>query len=78
MCRGARILCKSSNFVILFCFSVVVWLGDLNYRLCMYDAGEVKQLIARRELKMLQEFDQVSSDKILIMMVFTELEIFRN
>lgn len=77
MCRGARILCKWSNFIILFCFSVVVWLGDLNYRLCMYDAGEVKQLIARRELKMLQEFDQVSSDKILIMM-YTELEIFRN
>lgn len=37
----------------------------------MYDAGEVKQLIAKRELKMLQEFDQVSSDKthrLLIMM----------
>lgn len=37
----------------------------------MYDAGEVKQLIAKRELKMLQEFDQVSNDKtctLLIMM----------
>lgn len=27
----------------------------------MYDAVEVQQLIAKRELKMLQKFDQVSS-----------------
>lgn len=42
----------------------------------MYDAGEVKQLIAKRELKMLQDVDQVSSDKTctrLIMTFFPEL-----
>lgn len=49
--------------LVLFCFSVVFWLGDLNYRLFMYDAGEVQQLIAKRELKMLQRFDQVSSEE---------------
>lgn len=51
-----------SQNVVLLCFSVVIWLGDLNYRLFMYDATEVKQYIVRQELKKLQEVDQVRNE----------------
>ncbi|XP_037531653.1 inositol polyphosphate 5-phosphatase OCRL [Nematolebias whitei] len=39
---------------------VVIWLGDLNYRLFQYEAAVVKQFIAQKALKKLQESDQLN------------------
>ncbi|XP_063046238.1 inositol polyphosphate 5-phosphatase OCRL [Engraulis encrasicolus] len=39
---------------------VVVWLGDLNYRLFQLDASEVKRFIAGNDLRKLQEYDQLN------------------
>ncbi|XP_072572370.1 type II inositol 1,4,5-trisphosphate 5-phosphatase isoform X2 [Paramormyrops kingsleyae] len=38
---------------------VILWLGDLNYRICELEVDEVKNLIAKKDFETLQKFDQL-------------------
>lgn len=44
--------------------SVVLWIGDLNYRISDLDVDHVKELISKKDFEMLHNYDQVISTMI--------------
>lgn len=47
------------TFWCMFSFSVILWLGDLNYRLEELDVAKVKQLVEEKAFVELCQYDQV-------------------
>ena len=41
--------------------SVILWIGDLNYRISDLDVDYVKELISKKDFETLHNFDQVIS-----------------
>lgn len=48
-----------ADFWCTFSFSVILWLGDLNYRLEDLDVAKVKQLVDEKAFLELCQYDQV-------------------
>lgn len=40
-------------------FSIILWIGDLNYRISELDVDNVKELINKKDFETLQNYDQV-------------------
>lgn len=41
--------------------SVILWIGDLNYRISDLDVDNVKELISKKDFETLHSYDQVIS-----------------
>lgn len=40
--------------------SVILWIGDLNYRITELDVSNVKELISNKDFETLHNYDQVT------------------
>lgn len=54
---------KSSDIgsALLFLTSIILWIGDLNYRISELDVDNVKELISKKDFETLLNYDQVTS-----------------
>lgn len=56
----------------MFCcasfISVVLWVGDLNYRITDLDVDNVKDLISKKDFETLHSYDQVILTTRLVML----------
>lgn len=51
----------SPCFFFAFFSSVILWIGDLNYRISDLDVDNVKELISKKDFETLYNYDQVIS-----------------
>lgn len=51
----------SCHLHVSLCTSVILWIGDLNYRISDLDVDNVKELINKRDFETLHNYDQVIS-----------------
>lgn len=54
----------SSHLHVSLCTSVILWIGDLNYRISDLDVDNVKELISKKDFETLHIYDQVISTMI--------------
>lgn len=54
---------KSSDIgsALLFLTSIILWIGDLNYRISELDVDNVKELISKKDFEKLLNYDQVTT-----------------
>lgn len=51
----------SCHLHVSLCTSVILWIGDLNYRISDLDVDYVKELINKKDFETLHSYDQVIS-----------------
>lgn len=69
LCSGA--VSGLCTFCCIFPFSVILWLGDLNYRLEELDVAKVKQLVEEKAFLELCQYDQVLKSQLVLRVLST-------
>lgn len=59
MSSTQQVLRHSPRSALPFLTSIILWIGDLNYRISELDVDSVKELIGKRDFETLLNYDQV-------------------